>query len=243
MAETQHRILFEPSTKRVRAVIGDRTIADSLKPGLLLESGSRPAWYFPRADIHADRLERSDKRTPSATKGDATWWHLTLGPRRIEDAAWSYEAPPTALAAITGALAFAAGAVDHWYEEDEEVFGHPRDPYHRVDTRLSHRRVRVRAGGEVIADTKRAVFLFETGHPVRYYIPQADVRTDLLTATKRSTTCPYKGDASYWTINLGGRVIEDAVWAYLDPIAECPQIKGLMSFYPDRVEAIEVDQG
>ena len=78
---------------------------------------------------------------------------------------------------MRGRLAFVADKVDHWYEEDEEVFGHPRDPYHRVDMRRSTRHVRVRAAGEVVADTKRAVFLFETGHPTRYYMPREDVRT------------------------------------------------------------------
>jgi uncharacterized protein (DUF427 family) len=241
MAQSEHRILYERSPKRVRAVIGDKTVADSLAVGLLLETGSRPAYYFPRADVHADLIEPSDHRAQSSSKGEARYWHLTVGPRRIENAAWSYEAPPPALEAMRGAFAFAPDKVDHWYEEDEEVFGHPRDPYHRVDARSSQRRVRVRVAGEVVADTRRAVFLFETGHPTRYYIPRADVRADLLTPTKRSTTCPYKGNASYWSITLGGRVIEDAVWAYLDPIPDCPQIKDLLCFYPEKVEAIEVE--
>ena len=142
---------------------------------------------------------------------------------------------------MKGQVAFAPNIVEHWLEEDEEVWGHPNDPYHRVDVRPSNRRVRVLAGGEVVADTRRAMFLFETGHATRYYLPQADVRMDLLVPTARSTVCPYKGRASYWSVKLGERTIADAVWGYLDPLPECPRIKGLLCFYPEKVDAIEVE--
>jgi uncharacterized protein (DUF427 family) len=232
---------FEPSPRRVRAVIGGVTIVDSVRASLLVETGSRPVYYFPREDVRGARLEPSGQRVPSATKGDATYWHLTVGNRRLENALWSHETPPAALAAMKGQLAFAADQVEHWYEEDEEVFGHPNDPYHRVDVRPSGRRVRVRVGGETIADTRRALFLFETGHPTRYYLPQADIRTELLVPSQRSTVCPYKGRASYWSIKLGERSIADAVWGYLEPVPECPRIKGLLCFYPEKVDAIEID--
>jgi uncharacterized protein (DUF427 family) len=101
--------------------------------------------------------------------------------------------------------------------------------------------VRVRVAGEIVADSRRALFLFETGHPARYYLPQADVRMDLLVPTARSSVCPYKGRASYWSINLGERAIADAVWGYLEPLPECPRIKGLLCFYPEKVDAIEID--
>jgi uncharacterized protein (DUF427 family) len=232
---------FEPSPRRVRAVIDGVTVADSVRAALLLETGSRPVYYFPREDVQGGRLERSTHRAQSATKGEATFWTLIVGNRRLEQALWGHETPPAALAPMTGYLAFAADKVDHWYEEDEEVFGHPNDPYHRVDVRPSVRRVRVRLDGETIADTRRALFLFETGHPTRYYIPPEDVRTELLTPTERHTVCPYKGRASYWSIRLGERVVADAVWGYLDPVPECPRIKGLMCFYPEKVGAIEVE--
>src|SRR5438552_14030122 len=90
--------------------------------------------------------------------------------------------------------------MDHWYEAAEEVKRHARDPYHRVDVVQSDRQVKVVAGGEVVAETRRAHILWETGMPIRYYIPQADVRLDLLEPTDLHTGCPYKGEASYWKL-------------------------------------------
>jgi uncharacterized protein (DUF427 family) len=236
----EHRVAFEACPKRVRVVINGKTVADSLKPALLFETGNRPVYFFPRADVRTDLLERGD-RSDDPHKGPATHWTLTVGNRRIENALISHDAPPPALARMKDHLAFAADKVDHWYEEDEEVFGHARDPYHRIDVRPSARRVRVHFAGEVVAETQRAMFLFETGHPPRYYIPPADVRTDVLVPSQRRTVCPYKGYASYWSLKLGAREAADAVWGYLDPVADMPRIKGYFCFYPDRVDAIEVE--
>ncbi|HUB94604.1 MAG TPA: DUF427 domain-containing protein [Stellaceae bacterium] len=235
--------LFEATRRRVRVVINGKTVADSLAPALLLEAGARPVYYFPRADVRTDWLEPSQQRSQSQTRGEATFWTLAVDGRRIENALWSHETPPPALAAMTGYFAFAADKVDHWFEEDEEVFGHARDPYHRVDVRASTRRVRVRVAGEVIADTQHAMFLFETGMPTRYYIPPADMRVEVLVPSRRRTVCPYKGFASYWSVKVGDRFVEDAVWGYLDPLPDCPKIKGLYCFYPERVDAIEVEGG
>jgi len=131
--------------------------------------------------------------------------------------------------------------MDAWFEEDDEVFVHPRDPYHRVDVLNSSRHVKVIVGGEVVAETTRPRLLFETGLPTRYYIPKLDVRLDLLTPTNTSTRCPYKGKASYWTVNLGGKEFTDIVWGYPAPIPECPKIENLLCFYDEKVDAVYVD--
>ena len=138
-------------------------------------------------------------------------------------------------------MAFYWGKMDAWLEEDEEIFGHATDPYHRVDVRTSSRPVRVLLAGEAIAETNRARFLFETNHPTRYYIPKEDVRMDLLEPSENQSVCPYKGDAVYWSARLGGELHEDVVWSYPDPRAECPQIKGLVCFFNERVDDIFVD--
>jgi uncharacterized protein (DUF427 family) len=235
------RLAFEPCPRRVRVVVSGKTVADSLKVGLLLEPKQRPVYYFPREDVLTHLLHKTAHRTTSATKGDTSYWDLVIGNRRVDNAVFSHDDPPAPLQPMKDHFAFDGAKVDHWYEEDEEVFGHAPDPYHRVDVRASGRRVRVLVSGEVIAETRRAMFLFETGHPTRYYIPQADIRLDLLTPTRRSTVCPYKGRASYWSISVAGRTIADSVWAYLDPLPECPRIKGLLCFYPEKVDAIEVE--
>src|ERR1700692_3487690 len=94
----------------------------------------------------------------------------------------------------------------------------------------------VTLGGEKIAETDRPVLLDETGLPTRYYLPREDVRTDLLHATDLHTTCPFKGEASYWSAEVGGQVYNDLVWSYETPIPGAEQIAGLMCFYNERVE-------
>jgi uncharacterized protein (DUF427 family) len=105
----------------------------------------------------------------------------------------------------------------------------------------SSRHVRVVVGGETVADTHRPRLLFETGLPVRYYIPEEDVRMDLLKPSESLTSCPYKGTARYWSIKTGDKVLKDGVWSYPDPIPECPKVKDLFCFYNERVDAIFVD--
>ncbi len=163
------------------------------------------------------------------------------GNRQADDAVWSYEEPIAEAARIKGWLAFYWAKVDHWFEEDEEVFGHPRNPHHRVDVRPSARRVRVIVGDQTIADTGRGLFLFETGLPTRYYIPPTDVRMEFLTPSRTKSICPYKGTASYWSIRVGSRTVEDAAWSYLEPLPECPRIKGHVCFYPEKVDRLEME--
>lgn len=112
---------------------------------------------------------------------------------------------------------------------------HPRDPQHRIEVRPSDREVRVEFAGETIAHSRRPLILLETGLPTRYYIPPEDVRREFLVPTRTHTTCPYKGEASYWTVNVGKERAEDAVWAYPQPIPECADIAGYFCFYPDKV--------
>ncbi len=130
--------------------------------------------------------------------------------------------------------------IDAWFEEDEEVFVHPRDPYHRVDVLESSRHVKVTVNGEVVARTERPKILFETGLPPRYYIPPEDVRTDLLTPTDKKTSCPYKGVASYWSVEASGERAEDIVWGYPEPIAAVEKIRDHLSFFNEKVD-LEVD--
>ena len=241
--DPDHKVRFEQSAKRIRVVVDDVTIADSVHPGLMFETGVRPVYYFPREAVRMDLLDPTAHHTHCPYKGDASYWTIRAGGVPRENAVWSYQDPLPAMAAIEGFLAFYWNRVDHWLEEDEEIFGHARDPYTRVDVRPSSRRVRVIFNGLAVAETTRGRFLFETGHPTRYYIPPADVRMDLLTPTERHTICPYKGTASYWTMTVGDRTAEDAVWSYPDPLDDCPRIKGLLCFYPDKVDRIEVAEG
>ncbi len=234
-------ITVEASPKRVRVMFNGKTVADSLGAALMREKGPVPVYYFPRSDVRTDLLERSDHRTHCPHRGEATFWNLRWGRRYADNAVWSYDDPPPELSAIKGWLAFEWTKVDHWFEEDEEVFGHARDPYHRIDVRPSSREVRVRFADEFIAHTRRGLFLFETGLPTRFYIPPGDIRMEFLTASRRSSICPYKGQASYWSVRVGERVAHDAAWAYLEPLPECPRIKGYLCFYPEKVDLLDVE--
>ena len=130
--------------------------------------------------------------------------------------------------------------MDAWYEEGEQVFVHPRDPYHRIDVLDSDRHVKVMVNGEVVAETDRPKILFETGLPPRYYIPQEDVRIEKLVPSEKNTQCPYKGVASYWSVEAGGERAKDLVWSYQDPIPEAAKIKGYLCFFNEKVD-LEVD--
>ena len=140
------------------------------------------------------------------------------------------------LTAIRDLVRFEWSAMDEWLEEDEPVYTHPRDPYTRVDILASSRHVRVEVDGVTVADSVRPVILFETGLPPRYYLPLSDVRTDLLTPTDTQTHCPYKGTATYWSVDTGHGVRPDLVWMYRAPLAESQKVAGLACFYDEKVD-------
>jgi uncharacterized protein (DUF427 family) len=131
--------------------------------------------------------------------------------------------------------------MDHWFEEDEEVYVHPRDPNTRLDILPSSRRVRVEIDGVTVADSTNASFLFETGLPVRYYLPKTDVRMDLLTPTDLSTACPYKGTARYWSVTVDGETHDNLVWGYDTPLPESQKVGGLVAFYNEKLD-IYIDE-
>ena len=138
---------------------------------------------------------------------------------------------------VAGYVALDSAAFDAWYEEDEQILGHPRDPYHRVDVRLSRRPLRIEVDGDVIAETTRARLLFETQITRRFYVPREDVRADLHPTDTR-TYCPYKGAASYWSVDAGGRLRKDLAWSYAQPLPDAVEIAGLVAFWNERVDII-----
>lgn len=238
---THPEFTIEPSAKRVRAVIDDKVIADSIATLLLIE-GHTPVYYFPRGDVRIDLLQPSDRRTLMPGRGSADWWAAQTTRGLRANVAWSLAQPEQQAELLARHIAFDWDKVDHWFEEDEEIFGHPRDPHHRVDVRASSRRVNVSAAGKTIASTTRGLFLFETGLPPRAYLPPEDVETDLLVPSATTSICPYKGKASYWHLRIADRLIEDALWAYCDPLPECPRIRGHFSFYAEKVDGIEIER-
>lgn len=231
------RVKTETGARRVRVMLGGRVVADTTRPLLVWEVPYYPTYYFPADDVEVDLLVDTGETMSSPSRGEATQY--TVKVNGSEGSAYGYSDPK--IEALTDHYAFVWGTMDHWFEEDEEVFVHPRDPYTRIDIVPSSRRVRVEINGETVADTTNAFFLFETNLPTRYYMPKTDVRMDLLTPTDTATHCPYKGEARYWTVDVNGEKHEDVVWGYDAPLPESQKIMGLVSFYNEKVD-IYVDE-
>ncbi|MET0147141.1 MAG: DUF427 domain-containing protein [Ilumatobacteraceae bacterium] len=127
-------------------------------------------------------------------------------------------------------------AFDEWREEDEVLLGHARDPFKTVDTRRSSRRVQVSIAGAAMADSTRSVMLFETYLPTRYYLPRADVRTDLLVPSATPYVCAYKGTARYWSAHVDDSVVTDVAWTYEDPHNYATLVKDMICFFNEQVD-------
>jgi uncharacterized protein (DUF427 family) len=227
-----------PWPRRLRVRFGGETVADTRDAILLRQHGFLPVFWLPRADVCVDLLEPSDWTTVSPYRGTATYWHLRVGERIAESAVWTYAAPREGSPDTRGYLSFAFHSMDAWYEEDERIYVHARDPYLRVDARRSSRRVAVEVGGVQVADTRRPVLLDETGLITRYYIPLADVREELLEPSETFTECPYKGRCDYWSVRTGGGLSLDAAWCYRFPLADVSAIAGHVCFWQEREDTV-----
>lgn len=143
--------------------------------------------------------------------------------------------------AVDGHVTVAWDAADAWFEEDEEVFVHVRDPYHRIDTVQTSRRIQVSLEGTVLADSTAAVALYETGLPVRYYLPADDVAPGVLQPSATLTRCAYKGQAAHWSARVGDAVVEDVAWTYDGDVGrEAEAVRGRVCFYNERVD-LDID--
>ena len=233
--ERKRLLYIEDSPRRVRGYLDGELVVDSRRVKLVHEHGHLPVWYFPREDVRQELLEPTDHHTHCPKKGDASYHSVRVGDRVSENAVWHYPEPIENATALAGHMAFYFGALDRWLEEDEEVFVHPRDPYHRVDVLPTSRQVRVSVDGQVLAESSRTRVLFETGLPPRYYIPLEDVRAEL-TANDVTTRCPYKGEASYH--DAGGQPA--LAWEYREPIPVVAELAGHLCFFGERAD-IEVD--
>jgi uncharacterized protein (DUF427 family) len=218
----------EPTAKRIRAFSGEHAVVDSTRAVLVWEPRRVcPSYAVPEADIRVP-LSAADAAADGVPgllhPGIPFAVHSTAGtPISVGGAAGFRLEDPD----LAGYVELDFSGFDRWLEEDEEIFGHPRDPFHRVDVRRSSRPVRIERDGEVLAETTRARMLFETNLPTRYYIPREDVRIEL-TPSGMQSYCPYKGHASYWA--------DDACWSYEDPLPEVAEVAGLVAFWNEQVD-------
>ena len=233
-SQTRGRIRIERGAKRVRAYLGGELVADTIQPTLVWEKPYYPAYYFPLDDVRTELLEEDGGTAHSPSRGDATTFTVRAGGKEAAGAALRYADSP--IEELRDLIRFDWDAMDAWFEEDEEVFTHPRDPYTRVDILPSSRHVRVEIDGETIAESTSPRLLFETGLPTRYYLPKTHVRMDLLVPTDTKTHCPYKGEAEWWSVRVGGAVHEDLAWSYRTPLPESQKVAGLVAFYNEKLD-------
>ncbi|MEM9746796.1 MAG: DUF427 domain-containing protein [Actinomycetota bacterium] len=224
----RNKLLFSAFPRRLRAVFNGETIADSENAMLLHETNIFPVVYLPVADVSMHVLTKTDRSTHCPYKGDASYWTITVGDRSEENAVWGYETPIESAAWLTGYVSIEFARADRWFDEDDEIFGHIRDPYHRVDARPTSRRYQVHLGDEVVADTTGAFVISETGASNRIYIPPADIRIEQFTASATTTHCPHKGDSTYWSHTESGTA--DVAWSYERPLEEASRVAGYWSF-------------
>jgi uncharacterized protein (DUF427 family) len=233
LTQARGELRYEPVEKRVRA----DAVVDSTRAILVWEPRRVvPSYAVPSTDI-------SVPLGPAPTSTDEAAGVLHPGiPFGVHTAAGESVTIEDRTGAgfrladvdLAGYVVLDFTAFDEWFEEDERIFGHPRDPYHRVDVRQSARSVRIEVGGEALAETTRARLLFETNLPLRFYLPREDVRGELEPGSRAGTYCAYKGRASYWTLN--GH--EDVAWSYEAPLPDAVAITGLVAFWDERVDVV-----
>jgi uncharacterized protein (DUF427 family) len=232
--KTQHEIRVERGAKRVRAYLGGELVADSIRPLLVWESAHYPTYYFPADHVRGEVLADDGERTHSPSRGDGDSFTVAAGGKLARGAAVRYD--DDAIEPLRGTIRLQWDAMDAWFEEDEEVYTHARSPYTRVDILASSRQIRVEVEGVVVAESSGPRLLFETGLPVRYYLPKPHVRMDLLQLDEKVTHCPYKGRAQSWSLRAGDRVVENVAWSYPAPLPESQKVAGLMAFYNEKVD-------
>jgi uncharacterized protein (DUF427 family) len=233
-----HRLLLHRFPRRVRALLGGEVVLDTRRGQLLHETGHLPQLYVPEADVSFDLLERSDHTSHCPFKGDAVYWTVRNGNRVARNAAWSYPEPLDSVQWLGGLVALYWDSMDEWFDEEEQVDSHLRDPFHRVDVRASSATVRVIAGGQTIAETVRPRVVSETGLPNRWYIPPEDVRREALDPSSTRMICPYKGTASYWSVSTREARIADAAWSYPEPLEGARPIADHLCFAAEGVDVL-----
>jgi uncharacterized protein (DUF427 family) len=231
---------LEPTPRWVRVRGGNDWIADSTDALLLVWYGPHrlPTYCLPPDAVRTDLL------TPSApgTGAPAEFMKphdVTANGATIERAAFLLREPPAPFQAADGYWTFSWNDAEiEWFEEATKVHVHARDPQHRVDAIPSERQVRVELDGELLAASSRPTALFETTLPTRWYLPQDDIRMDLLEASDTVTQCPFKGVARFYSARVDGVLHRDVAWSYPDPIPENPRIADLIAFFNERVDLV-----
>jgi uncharacterized protein (DUF427 family) len=242
---------YEPTQKRIRATLGDRTVVDSTRALLVWEPKRVvPSYATPLDDVDAT-IAPAPTDTPARDPDAIT--APVLGDRPVLDPSIPFDVHSTEGERLTlradgrEAAAFRPSdralhdhvildfeGFDAWYEEDERNFAHPRDPFHRIDIVHSSRHVRVEVDGTTLAESRRPCLLFEPPLPVRYYLHPDDVRTDLLRPSDTRSACAYKGHAAYYSAPGA----DDVAWTYREPLREASEVTNYIAFFNERADIV-----
>ena len=234
MAAARGRI--EPSPRRVRGYLGHEFLFDTTAARYVWEVPYYPQYYIPRADVRTELL-RDEDHPQRVQFGPSRMFSLVSQSGTHASAARVFDEDAGEFA---GLVRFEWEPLT-WFEEDEPIYGHPRNPYVRVDALRSHRHVTVELDGVALADTRSPVLLFETGLPTRYYIDRTDVAFGHLLPSGTQSLCPYKGVTSgYWSARVGDTVHDDIAWTYNTPLPAVTPITNMVAFYNEKLD-ITVD--
>ncbi|HEX2703862.1 MAG TPA: DUF427 domain-containing protein [Solirubrobacteraceae bacterium] len=226
----------EPVPRRIRAFLGGVKVLDTTNAIYVWEAPHYPQYYIPIAHVE-EQLLLDEHHSHKLRLGSAQRYGLRVGDLVRPAAAKLYT--ESEVEQIAGRMRFEWDALDHWFEEDEEVFVHPRSPYTRVDALRSTRRVRVELDGVLLAESSSPVMVFETGLPTRYYLNRTEIDFEHLEVSDTITACPYKGRTTgYWSVRIGDSVHADLAWSYDFPTRQLLPIAGLIAFYNEKVDII-----
>lgn len=237
LSEQSERLRYEPTAKRIRAFLGGNQLAvDSQNALLVWEPGQAiPTYAVPVGDLTVPLTGTGARKAAltgipaQTTPGSQA---SLVGASGGQGTGLLPEDPD-----LSGFVILDFGSFERWLEEDDEIFGHPRDPFHRVDVRSTSRRIQVKWHGRVLTDTVRGKLVFETALRTRYYVPPEDMLVQL-SPTATHTLCPYKGKASYWSFNVDGEPAEDLIWSYEDPLEDVAGLKGYLAFYDEKIDVL-----
>lgn len=257
LADGLGQLRHEPTAKRIRAVLGGVTVLDSTRAvlvweprrivpsyavpvddvaGVVVPAGAVIAGAADGAGVHVPDVSRLPVLSPADPfamhTADGHAADVRAGGQNRPGAGFCPADPD-----LAGYVVLDFGAFESWYEEDELNVAHPRDPFHRIDTLPSSRHVSLELDGQVLAGSSRPTLLFETMLPTRYYLPREDILAALAPSSTR-TYCAYKGQASYWSATVDGRVLHDIAWTYEEPLNDAARVRGLIAFFSERIDLV-----
>ena len=227
-----------PNHKWIRAMVGGQVVVDSRSSTFVWEIPYWPTWFFRSKELNGELKKANDAPPGHGDLAGAQRYDFQTGGKVLAGVAKRYPDSPSEELRNLVTIDFAA--VDRWFEEDIEVFVHPRSPFSRLDALASSRHVVVSIDDVVLADSHKPTMLFETGAPTRHYLPMTDVNMGLLEPSTTRSSCPYKGDAADWSVSVIDRVERDIAWSYRTPRPEATPIAGLVCFYDEKLD-VDID--